>query len=164
LEASSLYQSNLSDMSRTAQSIYRVRTISKNTIEANGFVWTALKVQVIDTLKGETPGSDFITVHLPGGALKNGSIVRVLQAPEFDLHKEYVVFVDRYFRGNQFNVLTSWASYLISTDEQTGENYVVESVPESRSVRSASYRALSHSVVRARSYGSFVAEILKSLD
>ncbi|PIR22282.1 MAG: hypothetical protein COV44_08690 [Deltaproteobacteria bacterium CG11_big_fil_rev_8_21_14_0_20_45_16] len=164
LEGTSIYRSNLSEMSRTAQSIYRVRTVSMDVIEAHKFVWTALKVQVIDTLKGETPESDFITVHLPGGAIKNGPVVRVYKAPQFDLQREYVIFVDRNFRGDQFNILTSWASYLVSRDEQTGEIYVMESAPDSHSVRSSSYRALSNSVVGTRSYGSFVTEIVQSLD
>lgn|GEM_PF-5039466 len=164
--ASSLLDTSVPALSRKANFIARVKVLSTDVVKKQGFIWTGVNVEIFETFKGRTPSFNQMTVYIPGGKLAKAGgdyEIKVAGAPQLRVGSDYVLFIDHNLKSEGFNLLTNWASYLVSRDSSTGQKYVVS---EGERIRRPRMRALSASTAEnnIQTYDSFASSIYEGLN
>lgn len=161
VEATSILKRPVSDLSREAREIYRVRIQAWEYKSIRGELWTEYKAQVLEAFKGDTPSGELILLHLPGG--KEGKRhSKILGLPSIQKDQEYVVFLQDSVRASGVHRLVGWSAFVVGKD-QLGQRYVMSVGSSDRShARSTALQSAEYSNIRP--YEAFVEDVFLHMD
>ncbi len=123
VRATTLARISLDRLAAESDAVARVRCAGGESRWENGSIWTLTTFDVLETLKGNLPGT--ITVRLPGG--RSGHLTATVDGtPKFNSGAEAVLFLERSPAGG-FTV-AGWVegTFRISRDPQSGAETVTQ--------------------------------------
>lgn len=125
LKAASLKNSDVKSLTESSDNVYRVKVLGEENVDIDGFPFSQLNVQILETFKGAEPKSEIAAFHIPGG--KRGKTRLYFSgAPKFAVNKEYVVFLNQVPGENRVTRLTGWDALMVAREESSGERFLVK--------------------------------------
>lgn len=161
--ATSLRERPVSDLSRDAREIYRVKILGTNFVKAKGQVWTEYEAQVLEAFKGDTPSARRVRLHMPGG-LDGDKGLRIMGLPRMEVGHEYIVFLEDPLRLEGLHRLTDWSAYVVGRDQE-GRRYVQSAHVAEKASHSHEHSSARFALNRGtRSYDSFIEDVFLHMD
>lgn len=123
VQASSLVEMSLQELTAEAQVVIRVKVVSRTSVQIDGFPHWRVKAKVLESLRGREFPKRQAEFLLPGGQAKGDVRVQVSGVPSIAPGYEYLLFLSESARGSEL-VVTGWTAYIVGEDAVHGSRFL----------------------------------------